>query len=148
MTLHFIKSHNNMLYTYFQRQSKYFIYIKELFIICRLLYNASIKRRSFASSFFCVFIFFFAFFFAFSFFCVFIFLRLHSLNYASSFSEICVFVLWNMRLRSSAKTKTMSTKQWRVLYLRGCKGAQYVTQRKFRGGWRFLCKYCKKNIQF
>ena len=70
-----------MLYTYFQRQSKYFLYIKELFIICRLLYNAPIEMRSFASSFLCVFVFlrlrFFAFFcvfvfFAFSFFCVFV----------------------------------------------------------------------------
>ena len=63
--------------------------------------------RSFASSFLCVFVFFAFAFFAFSFFfCVFVFfLRLRSLNYASSFSEICVFVLWNMRLRSSAKRK-------------------------------------------
>ena len=109
MTLFFIKNQNNMLYTYFQRQSKYFLYIKELFIICRLLYNAPIEMRSFASSFLCVFVFLRLRFFAFSFFCVFVFLRLRSLKYASSFSEICVFVLWNMRLRSSAKTKTMST---------------------------------------
>ena len=67
-----------MLYTYFQRQSKYFLYIKELFIICRLLYNAPIEMRSFASSFLCVFVFlrlrfFLRFrFFAFSFFCVFV----------------------------------------------------------------------------
>ena len=109
MTLFFIKNQNNMLYTYFQRQSKYFLYIKELFLICRLLYNAPIEMRSFASSFLCVFVFL-----RLRFFCVFFlrfrfFLRLRSLKYASSFSEICVFVLWNMRLRSSAKTKTMST---------------------------------------
>ena len=116
-TLFFIKNQNNMLYTYFQRQSKYFLYIKELFIICRLLYSSPIEMRSFASSFLCIFVLFFAFAFLCVFFCVFVFflrfrfffLRLRSLNYASSFSEICVFVLWNMGLRSSAKTKTMST---------------------------------------
>ena len=97
MTLFFIKNQNNMLHTYFQRQSKYFLYIKELFIICRLLYNAPIEMCFFASSFLCVFVFFcvcvfflhFFAFFAFSFF----FLRLRSLKYASSFSEICVFIL-------------------------------------------------------
>ena len=79
MTPLFIRNQNNMLYTYFQRQSKYCLYIKELFIICRLLYNAPIEMRSFASSFFA-----FAFFFVF-------FLRLRL--FASSFSEISVFVL-------------------------------------------------------
>ena len=82
----FIKNQNNMLYTYFQRQSKYSLYIKELFIICRLLCNAPIDMRSFASSFLCVFVFLRLRFFAFSFFCVFVF-------FAFSFSEICVFVL-------------------------------------------------------
>ena len=57
-------------------------------------------------AFFCVFVFMrLRFFFAFAFFCVFVFLRFRSLKYASSFSEICVFVLWNMRLRSSTKRK-------------------------------------------
>ena len=76
-----------------------FLYIKELFIICRLLYNVPIEMRFFsrfrfyASSFFLRLRFFLRFFFAFSFFLRFRFLRLRSLKYASSFSEICVFVL-------------------------------------------------------
>ena len=88
MTLFFIKNQKNMFYTYFQRQSNYFLYIKELFIICRLLYNAPIEMRFFASSFLCVFVFFaffFAFFLRFRFFAFSFFLRLRSLKYASSF---------------------------------------------------------------
>ena len=75
-----------------------FLYIKELFIICRLLYSAPIEMRSFASSLLCVFVFFFCG-------CVllrfrfFFFLRLRSLKYAISFSEICVFVLQQKRKR-------------------------------------------------
>ena len=110
MTLFFIKNQNNMLYTYFQRQSKYFLYIKELILICRLLFIALIEMRSFASSFLCVFVFFCVCvflrflrfrFFAFSFFCVFVLwnMRLRSLKYAFSFSEICVFVLQQKRKR-------------------------------------------------
>ena len=72
-----------MLYTYFQRQSKYFLYIKELFLICRLLYNAPIEMRSFASSFLCVFVFF-----AFAFFCGFF-----AFSFSFAFSFFCVFVL-------------------------------------------------------
>ena len=87
----FIKNQNNLLYTYFKRQSKYSLYIKELFLICRLVYSAPMQMRTFASSFLCVFTFL-------RFFCVFFFLRL--CFYASLFSEICVFVLWIMRLRS------------------------------------------------
>ena len=82
ITLFFIQNQNDILYTYFLRQSKYFLYIKELFMTCRLLYNAPIAMRSFASSFLCVFVF----------------LRFRFL--ASWFSEICVLVLWNMRFRS------------------------------------------------
>ena len=130
MTLFFIKNQHNMLHTYFQRQSKYFLYIKELFIICRLLYDVPIEMRSFASSFLCVFVFLrLRFFFWGGGGCVFVLF----LFFASSFSEICVLVLWNMRLRSSAKTKTMSTKQWRVPYM-----TTLVISSFFTGGANFL----------
>ena len=105
MTLFFIKNQNNMLHTYFQMQSKYFLYIIELILICRLLYNALIEMGFFASSFLCVFVFLcvyvFLRFFAFSSFCVFVLwnMRRRSLKYAFSFSEICVFVLQQKRKR-------------------------------------------------
>ena len=83
MTLFSIKNQTDMLYTYFQRQSKYCLYVRELFVICRLLYNAPIEMRSFASWFFA-----FAFFLRFLRFCFFAFSF-----FASLFSEICVFVL-------------------------------------------------------
>ena len=57
--------------SYFQRQSKYFFIYKRAVFNLQALYNAPIEMRSFASSFLCVFGFFF-----------------------------CVFVLWNMRFRS------------------------------------------------
>ena len=75
MTLFFIKNQYNLLHTYFKRQSGIYLYIKELFIICRLVYSALMQMRSFASSFLCVYVF------------------LRFRFYASSFSEICIFVL-------------------------------------------------------
>ena len=53
------------------------IYIKQLFIICRLVYSAPMQMRSFASP----------------------------------------FYFWRFFFRTSAKTKAMSTQQWRVMYL-------------------------------
>ena len=93
-----------MLYTYFKRPSKYVLSIKGVFIICRLLYCAPMQIRSFASSFLCVFVL-LRFVFFYGFFFVFVFMPLCSLNYASSFSEICAFILGNMRLRSSARNE-------------------------------------------
>ena len=68
-----------------------FIYKRDVYNLQALLYAASIEMHSFTSSFLCVFVFFFFFwrlrFFAFSFFFF-------------AFPCFCVFVLWNMRLRS------------------------------------------------
>ena len=72
-----------------------FLYIKKLLIICRFLYHAPMEMRFFASLFVCVFVFCVC-----VFFCVFVFLRFRFFFFASSFSEICVFVLWNLRFRS------------------------------------------------
>ena len=61
----------------------------------------------FASSFLCIFVllrFVFCVFFL-HFFCDFVFMPLCSLNYASSFSEICAFILGNMRLRFLARNE-------------------------------------------
>ena len=69
MTLFFIKNQNNLLHAYFKGQFRYFLYIKELFIICKLVYSALMQMRSIA----------------FSFVCVFFFMLLRSLKYASLF---------------------------------------------------------------
>ena len=85
MTLFSIPNQNNMLYTYFQRQSKYVLYIIVMFTICRLLYGSPVEKCSFTSSFLCVFIFAFSFLLRFS---------------ALLFSLICVSFLRNIRFRS------------------------------------------------
>ena len=95
MTLLFIKNKNNLLYTYSKRQSKYFF-----------IYKTAVL--------FCVFVFIFLslrFFFAFSFF-----LRLRF--YTSSFSEICVFVLRNMGLRSQEYASSFFSKNENYVNLR------------------------------
>ena len=88
MTILFIKNQNNLVYTYFKRrQSKYFLYMKELFINCRFCVVLQCRCALLRLRFLCAFVFFCICFWRFCF-------------YASSFSETDVFVLWNMRLHS------------------------------------------------